>query len=145
MNIDPTNLLETIAANINNKKLTDYDFRQMVNNTLKNHKESQDVIKRFHKEQSTEIVSHAIPLDAPLLSAESMEMTLVYTHDQNLISTVKRTIDVFENGTDKTSIIMDLTGFEDAESEEFNTLIELFGYENAEKIAGFKVELVYLQ
>lgn len=145
MNIEPKNLLETIAANVNNRKLTDHDFRQMVINSLKTHGPSQEVIKRFKKEQDNEIVNHAIKLNAPLLSLESSDIHVVYTHEQDLINNVKKSLDVYETNAEKDSIILDLSGFEDAESDEFNTLIELFGYENAEQIAGLKVQLIYLQ
>jgi hypothetical protein len=145
MSTNSHNLLITIAANVNNKKLTDYEFRQFVKNSLKTHDDAQAKINELREEQDNEIVSHSITMAYPLISMDESDISIVYTHNQMLIDNIKRTLDVYQISNEKESIILDLTGFEDAESDEFNTLVELFGYENAEKIAGFKIQLIYIR
>lgn len=126
-------LLETVLDNVNNDSVSDADFRKMLQDKLSGGL----VIQGFTYPEKTQ-------LQSPLLYAQESDISVVYTHDLELINEVKRTLDVYTISNEKESIIMDLVGFEDQDTEQFEMLVELFGKENAEFMAGSTIQLICL-
>lgn len=125
--------LNTVLQHLNNMSLTDTEFRELLRKKI-NH-----VCVVIQGE--TYLPKNKIAEFEDLEIEESEHITLT-TKKIEFFKKVKKDFDVYISNSDPDSIVIDLSGYDDPDTEEYRTVVELFGEETANYIVGNLVNLV---